>query len=162
MGISRLRTHWAIELSVVTRNLEKGRKLQYSFHFRSFAYFCLFAFTSFPYWFFTMTSPQHMEHRHVSTDTETFTDRSVSTDTYADMDTWRKHGHLSMDTDMLTGHGQSRVQIHGHWDVSTDTNTDIIARTWSRARKERQTRVHKQGHGHRHRPVFTDVHRFCY
>ena len=59
VGVSlvRLRTHWAVELVVGTLNLEKGRKLQYSFHLRSFTYFCLFAFTSLPYWFFTMTTP---------------------------------------------------------------------------------------------------------
>ena len=40
VGVStvRLRTHWAIKLVVGRVNLEKGRKLQYSFHFRSFTY----------------------------------------------------------------------------------------------------------------------------
>ena len=45
MGVSqvRLRTHSAIKLVVGTLNLEKGRKQQYSLHFRSFTYFCVVA-----------------------------------------------------------------------------------------------------------------------
>ena len=46
-----LRTHWATKLVVGTLNFEKGRKLQYSVHFRSFTYFCVVAFTSPPYCF---------------------------------------------------------------------------------------------------------------
>ena len=48
----RRRTRWAIKLVVGTLNLKKGRKLQYSVHFRSFTYFCVVAFTSLPYCFF--------------------------------------------------------------------------------------------------------------
>jgi len=60
VGVSpvQLRTHWAIELVVGTLNLEKGRKLLYSFHFRSFTYFRVFAFTSLPYWFLPRCSMQ--------------------------------------------------------------------------------------------------------
>jgi len=43
VGVSpvRLRTHWTIKLVVGTLHLEKGRKLQYALHFRSFTYFAL-------------------------------------------------------------------------------------------------------------------------
>jgi len=114
VGVSpvRLRIHWATELVVGTLNLEKERKLQYSFHFRSLSYFCLSAFTSFPYWLFTITSLQHM-----STDTSTYTD----TDTRLCTQIQRRS------TNTITG---------------TDMETDMGSRTWTRTRTRFHGRAH--------------------
>ena len=147
VGVSpvQLRTHWAIELVVGTLHLEKGRKLQYSFHFRSLLPFC-FYFLSILVLYNDVTialngdvTTAHVhghENGHVSTDTDTFTDRAVSTDTNTGTGTETcprqptrtptGHGHMSTNTNTETFHEHDHEHRYGdgHGSANRDADTD--------------------------------------